>query len=343
MRNISRLAQVLRVADLADLLGDQIPAGIYTRPQHDALDQLRLALVDYQPADEEPPDSADVHRRVSSAWSRRAASSQDRTEMAPYLPDLLRDAERVARAASTPTERRDALATLTRAYLLVQLYLAYQGVPELICVVSDRASAAAWESDDPEAISSAAWLRAILSMDLGEIDAALRIAEDARRRLGRDDSTPRQRSLTWLSAARSYGRDGAAAEALGAWDRAVELDTSDPPLSLYSSSTESVALLLDTDLGRARSALNRAQKLDIPTMPTIAKRASALVAAARAHALAEEWAGALHLLRSALAESTEQVKYSLHAQGIVMDLIEKGGPLLERDSRQLASDLGIAA
>jgi hypothetical protein len=78
------------------------------------------------------------------------------TAIAGFLPYLLRDAQIAARLLEG-VDRRSAHRSLTQIHPLTQLFLSWQGVPELSRMTADRALLAAQEPDDPCAIAAASW------------------------------------------------------------------------------------------------------------------------------------------------------------------------------------------
>src|SRR5262245_48294492 len=155
---LAKLAEVLRVKNLADLIGEHAPTAVFVRPEHQALGDVRSAVVTFGPTDTQAgPGLTDVRERVKAAWLRRSLSHRDRTDLAAVLPGLIGDAQAVSRDAATPSQQRDANTLLAEVYHLGQLYLCYQDASELLWVVVDRAMSAALASEDPAAIGRAAW------------------------------------------------------------------------------------------------------------------------------------------------------------------------------------------
>jgi hypothetical protein len=174
-------------------------------------------------------------RRASTTsdvgYGRLGGSGQctayDRSDLAAVLPSLVVDAQRAARAASTPATREAAHRLLAEVYHLGQLYLCYQNAPELLWVVVDRAMSAAEASEDLATIGRAAWFSAYLYRDFGVMEQAHQVVEQATRRLEGAGSSPavaRQRSVVRLASAWNYARDGRPAEAWREWDAAVDAD-----------------------------------------------------------------------------------------------------------------------
>jgi transcriptional regulator with XRE-family HTH domain len=352
LKMVSRLAEVLHVQDLTELLGDEAPTAVYARPEHPALGRVRRALSSYGAAadDAVAPALDEVRQRVRQAWRLRAVSGRDRTDLAAVLPDLLVDAQRATRTAAPGADRRSALAVLADVYHLGQLYLCYQDAPELLWVVVDRAMSAAQESEDPAAIGRAAWFSAYLYRDFGVVDQAHQVVEDAARHLGAAEPTPallRQRSVVHLASAWNHAREGQPALAWRAWDAAVDADrgAADMPAAwvLFGTDVADVALTLDVELGKIASASRRAEAIDPTAIESVPRRTRLMIEASRGQMLKREYAGAVHLLRRAQQTSPEATLFSAHARSMVHELQAHAGPLLRPEIAELADGLGIGA
>lgn len=352
LRMLAKLADVLRVRDLGELLGEHAPAAVYVRPEHPALGEIRRAVVAFGPvAEDMAPSPADLRARVRYAWRRRSASHRDRTDLAAVLPGLMVDAQRAARAGRSPAERRTAHRVLAEVYHLGQLYLCYQDAAELLWVVVDRAMAAAVESDSPAAVGRAAWFSAYLYRDFGQLDQAHQVVDDALRHLrGAPEQTGellRQRSTVHLAEAWNHARESRSALAWRAWDAAVdarrESGLPDPPDALFGATVEDVALTLDVELGKATSAARRAEAVDIGAVASTPRRARLAIEASRGLMLRRDYTGAVYLLRRAYETSPEATLFSMHARAMAAELLGRTGPLLRGDVADLADKLGVAA
>lgn len=176
-----RLAQVLGLSDLADLVGngDAVPVKVFAGEPHEALSAVQVALTEYQvtPAGV-PPSVEHLAMRLAQAWQVRHASPDHRTQLGALLPDLLRDAQRAARA-SAGEDRRAARRVLSGVYQLADFYVAYQPAPELVWIVADRALAEAREADDPYAVACSTWAMVQALRDSGRWEEATVLAADA--------------------------------------------------------------------------------------------------------------------------------------------------------------------
>jgi len=350
LKMVLRLAEVLRVANLADLLGQDTPTAVFAHPEHPALGAIRRALVSSAIAPGEAPDVEQLRVRVTQAWRLRALSPRDRTDLAAVLPGLLVDGQRTISAAAGPGARRAACSVLAEVYHLAQMYLCYQNAPELLWVAVDRAGAVSREADDAAQVGRAAWFSAYLYRDFGHLEQAHQVIDDAVLALETAEPTARvarQRSVVHLASAWNFAREGRAAEAWREWDTAVEFDRDAGPVPgemvLFGADVGDVALALDVELGRPAAASRRAEATDLDTVVSIPRRARLTIEAARGQVLKREYTGGVHLLRRAYETSPEATLFSAYARTMVHELSSKAGPMLRREVAELADKLSLAA
>jgi transcriptional regulator with XRE-family HTH domain len=348
LKMVVRLAEVLKVSSLTDLLGAHAPTGLYARPEHTALDAVRRALTTYGPTDASSPDLATLQQRIRRAWRLRSVSSQDRSDLAAVLPRLIVDAQAAVRAAGSSARNRHAYRLQAEVGHLGQLYLCYQDAPELLWVVADRALNAAYESQDATSVARAAWFCAYLYRDFGLVSNAHQVVDDALR-LVEPQTSPvalRQRSVLHLASACNHAREGRPAQAWRAWDAAVATDqagaSAPSPYALFGATIPDVALTLDVELGKTASALRRAQATDTEAIVSVPRRTRLTIEAARAYMLKREHASAVHMLQRAQRTSPEATLYSMHARSIVVELLAHAGPILRPEVTNLAEHLDVA-
>jgi transcriptional regulator with XRE-family HTH domain len=358
LRMVIRLADVLRVEDLGDLIGDEIPAQLYSHPEHPALGQIRAAFAGIGGVHPSPPADAvrSLRTDVASAWRLRSVSGRDRTDLAAVLPRLLAAAP-AAVADTSGTSRREAHRLSADVYHLAQLYLCYQDAPELLWVAVDRGMRSALDADDPIAVARATWFSAYLYRDSGHVDQAHQVVDDGRRIL---DAAPSQlqtspageraRADLSLAGAMNHGRDGAHADAWHWWDVAAAADeratSTGAPLSphaLFGQAPGDVALSLDVELGRSTAAVRRAEATDTEAVSSVPRRTRLLLEVARAQLLRKEHTAAVALLTTAYATGPEATVYSLHGRAMVHELTENAGPMLRPQVSHLAREMGLSA
>jgi transcriptional regulator with XRE-family HTH domain len=86
-----RLAEALRVTDLAQLTGDQsVPVETFQGAGHPALPAVRSAVNAIAPDISGPPPPLDhIQARVSFAWRARHSAPNHRTVIGALLPDMI--------------------------------------------------------------------------------------------------------------------------------------------------------------------------------------------------------------------------------------------------------------
>jgi transcriptional regulator with XRE-family HTH domain len=342
-----RLADALGIDDLSALTGTQsLPVNQLTKIAHPGLEPVREAMIGYGLRIDAPPVDV-LAQRVAAAWAAWHTSAENRSAVAPLLPDLILD----CRSAARGEDRRQALIVLAKAYNLTQAYLAFQSAPELVAMAADRALAAAYEADDPEAIAGAAWYAEQYQKSVGQPEMAAQIALDAIGVLpGLDAEDPRLRAcfgLVQLSAAEAYAGAGEEGRAWRHWDQADRalgtLDTGyvHPWLMFGRGVVENYSILLDVELFRADRAIQRLNQVDLETIPSRTRRAVQRVNHARAYALNGENFAVLHLVQQAHWHSPETVRFRPWVRETVLSLTKSGGPSVQGSAVEVAGSLGI--
>jgi len=124
-----RLAEVLKVDDLAQLTGEQkLTSAAFTKPAHEALPQVAEALATYPilTSGITPVAASALTERVTQLWGLWHGIKRQKTAIAGFLPDLLRDAQAAIRLLDG-ADRRTAWRALAQTYHLTQLFLSWQG------------------------------------------------------------------------------------------------------------------------------------------------------------------------------------------------------------------------
>ncbi|GAA2195017.1 helix-turn-helix domain-containing protein [Micromonospora lupini] len=343
-----RLAEVLDIADLAELTGDQsLPVASVTRAGHPAVDSVAAAMQRTTVTAGEPTPAGVLRGLVDQAWTLWHRSSTERTAVAAVLPGLLDDARRSARRLDG-IDRRAALAELARVYHLAQLYVAHQPYPELVWLAADRAMSAAQDADDPNAIAAAAWYYAHVYRSANQVDAAELVLVDAEQLVDREAGAEQYARWAQLQLGRSLGhakagRDGQAWRAWDAADAAADrlgADYAHPWLMFGPAACAAYAVTLETDLCRAGEAVRRADSTNYTALPSRTRRAGHLIEAARAHLLRREEVAAVHLLGRALRESVDTVRHNPYSRTAALELSSRPGTVGE-DARDLALAIGV--
>ncbi len=345
-----RLAEILDVADIGELTGEQrITSAVYGRRRHEQMDRIAASVADYPfvSRDQEPVPPETLAANVAQAWMVWHGSPQHRSAIATILPRLLQDA-RISARLLDGRERRAALVTLAQVYHLVQLYLSFQPVPHLIMLAGDRAMLAAQESDNPQAVAAAAWYMNHVYRDAGEAaEARINLAHRAAAELRPDDSE-QDRSL-WgllhLAMALSHAKTGHRGDAERHWDhadRAARSLSAHHPWLLFGTETvDAYAVTMYADLTDAHEAVRQADRLAL-TMPSATRRSFHTIEIARAYHLKREPLATVHLLNRAYKLAPDTIAYNLFTRSVVQELMTTGGATVRDDARSLARKLALA-
>lgn len=349
-----RLADVLGVADLADLTGDErLSAATYTKAAHEQLPAIARALATYtiNGSTDEPADVVGLSARVEQSWELWHGARQQRTAVAGLLPDLLRDARTTVRRTEG-TERRRALAVEAQVYHLSQLYLSFQPAPELVTLTGDRAMTAAQDADDPVAMAAAAWYLNHVYRDAGQQhEARVQLALDTAQLLNpeRNDEERALFGLLHLAAALSHAKIGREGDAWRHWDHADRAaaalgdDYVHPWLMFGRGTVDAYTVTMLVDLARGGEAARRADRLELNTIPSATRRSFHLIETARAHHQRREYLASVTLLRRAYDESPDTSGFNLFTRSAVLDLTEHGGATVRPDAQALARELRLTA
>ncbi|HZN74680.1 MAG TPA: helix-turn-helix transcriptional regulator [Micromonosporaceae bacterium] len=176
-----RLAEVLGVADLEELTGDQsISMSRMKHAEHPAAPAIRDAVQRYHLSrpTEEPHPVPVLRDRVDQTWRIWHGSRTRRTEVGALIPGLLVDCQSAA-AGHEGNHRRAAHAVLADAYQLAQHTLVNAAEPALLWLVVERVMAAAQIADEPLALAGAAWTVGMMLRTDGRSDEAFTLAGEA--------------------------------------------------------------------------------------------------------------------------------------------------------------------
>lgn len=348
-----RLAQVLRVEDLAELTGDErLTTASYGKAAHEHLPAVAEALARYPIAGGDGPvDVAGLAGRVAQTWELWHGARRHRTAVATLLPALLNDTRTAVRQVDGE-DRRAVLTALAQTYHLAQLYLSFQPAPELVTLTGDRAMTAAQDADDPYAMAAAAWYVNHVYRDAGQQhDARVQLALDATGLLApeRAEEDRALWGLLHLAVALSYAKIGQEGDAWRHWDHADEAVRALPAGYRHSwlifgrETVDAYAITILTDLMRGGEAARRADVVDLAVLPSTTRRAFHTIETARAYHQSHEHIATLHLLRKAYQESPDTARFNIFTRSAVTDLAERGGATVRRDAVQLADELDLVS
>ncbi|WP_240809677.1 helix-turn-helix transcriptional regulator [Actinomadura sp. WMMA1423] len=346
-----RLADVLGLDDLADLVGDQrLSRAAYTKHAHESLDVIRNSLAAYPVTAGDDPMPADVLTgRVEQAWRLWHTKKHERGAVAGRLPGLIADARASARALDG-AERRQASRQLAQVYHLAQLYTTFQPAPELVYLTSDRAMHAAADADDPAAIAGAAWYLNHVWRDAGEAaDARVELARDVADMLrpGKSAEQLALFSLMHLAIALSHAKVGREGDAWRHHDeaeraaRGLPAGYAHPWLMIGRGMVEHYAVTMHLDLQKPGLALRAADRIDPAAIPSRTRQSRYLVEVARAHHREGDDVAAVHLMRKAEGISADTFAFSLFARSMVAELLVSPPATVADEVRDLARSLRL--
>ncbi len=350
-----RLAEVLRVDDLAELTGQRLPLAVYGKPTHQATPALEQAMTTYPLVpgahDDRLPSVSELRSRLDDAATLWQTSRYSRTEVGALLPALLRET-RLAVRVLAGADRRAACAVLAGVYHVVQKFLAYQPVPELVFLAADRSMTAAQEADDPVAIAGSAWYLAHVFRESGRLDQAERVVKDAAELLKPGLATASAEHMAmWGSLQLATGLTAACAYDFGTawrfWDTADEVaqrlgsDYWHPWNGFGSVTMQGYGVTIDVALGRHGDALRRAQGIEVNAIRSASERSRYLIEVVRGYVARRDDIAAMHLLSKAYQESPEYVKYGRFGRSVTQELLERGHSMIKNDIRTLAGKIGL--
>jgi transcriptional regulator with XRE-family HTH domain len=355
---ILRIAELLRVRDLADLTGDQSAhVDLFAGPGHPRLAAVKAA-VDAFPltTQREAPPAAHLQARLARAWSSRHSAPNHREVIGALLPDLIRDAQLAVRQADIARDRRTAQAVLSQVYSLTQFFVAYQPDAALLWRVAERGLIAAQESEDPHAIGIAAWLAAQAHRDSGpaHFDAADAVNLETLAYLepllpdAPDDVLAIAGALTF-EAGYTAARRAETGTAWRFWDQARAMADRLPegyyhPVTSFSREIMGAhAVTVAVELHQGGESVRQAARADAVTIPSRPRRARHRIEEARGYQLDNQPDVALATLAQANEAAPETIKYNGYAKRIVLEEAESKVPARRRRASELAVKIGLLA
>ncbi|MFC3518998.1 helix-turn-helix domain-containing protein [Streptomonospora nanhaiensis] len=349
-----RLAEVLRVRDLAELTGDQrMPVDLFTGPGHARLAAVRAAVNSVPLADPRTaPPPAHIRARLDSAWRARHAAPNHREVIGALLPDLIADAQAAARQEQSREQWRSAQALLAEVYALAQFFLAYQPAQDLLWRVAERGMVAAQDSGDPHAIGVAAWLMAQAHRDSGDWDAAdqvtARTADELARRLpDADHDVLAVWGALTFEAGYTAARRGEAGTAWGRWDTAAAVagrlpaDYYHPVTSFSRVIMGAHAVTVAVELRAGGESVRQATRAAGDAIPSRPRRARHAIEQARAFHLDNQPETAMSVLQSAHDAAPETIRYNGYARRIILEELDAASPQRRNRAAELAEKSGV--
>ncbi|MGW5116600.1 helix-turn-helix domain-containing protein [Streptomyces noursei] len=356
---ILRIAEVLRVGDLADLTGDQsMSVAMFTGPGHPRLPQVRAAIDAFPLASRHPaPSTRHLRARLVRAWQARHSAPNHRDVIGALLPELIQDAQLAVLQADSGRERRTAQGLLAEVYGLSQFFLAYQPDPALLWRAVERGMVAAQESEDPHVIGVAAWLATQAHRDSGHahFDAAdavnlatLRYLEPFLPDAGTDVLAIT--GALRFEAGYTAARRGDTGTAWRYWDTARAVaerlsgDYYHPVTSFSRAVMGAHAVTIAVELHSGPESVRQATAADVTAaLPSRPRRARHRIEEARGYQLDGQPEAALATLGKAYEAAPETILYNGYARRIVLEESESRNQSQRRRASELAVKIGMLA
>lgn len=365
-RHAERLTDLIRIAavlgcTLDDLLGrpvDTLTSGLRRAPQADAVDAVRAVIM--RSAVPGPSRGAvvapqTIGARVADAWSVWHGSPTAHSALGRILPSLLDDATSTYRVAD---DRRSAAKLLAGAYQITRQWLHHIPDGELAWIAADRAMNAAREADDPHLIALGAWALSASYRRAGQQDEATRLclaaADEIKARIDSSPSGPQKSTLladygmlhlaASISAAQSDedGRAWALHRVADDAARAVG-DFYDPWTAFGRGNVDIHGLALSAELGRPDAVIEYSARLNIDGVPSVERRAAALINTARGYVRRGEDEAAALVLLDAEQVSADEVHDSTLVRELLRELLHRDRARARKHVRDLARRAGLVA
>ncbi|CAL9352507.1 hypothetical protein SUDANB1_00490 [Streptomyces sp. enrichment culture] len=355
---VMRIAEALRVRDLADLTGlPETHVDLFIGPGHPRLAAVKAAVDSFSlMADAEPPPVAHLEARLHAAWKARHEAPNHREVIGKLLPGLIRDAQALVRHADTAAERRAAQSLLAQTYSLSQFFIAYQPDSSLLWRVAERGMVAAQDSGDPHTIGVAAWLLAQAHRDSGtrHFDAADAINGEAVSYLApllpdaSDDVLAIAGALEFeLGYTAARRRD--TGTAWRHWDQARKMAKRLPanyyhPVTSFSRAIMGAhAVTVAVELHQGGESVRQAAQADKATIQSRPRRARHRIEEARGYQLDNQPDVAIASLEKAYESAPETIRYNGYARAILLEQVESTQSPRRRRASELAVKVGILA
>ncbi|MFB7779522.1 helix-turn-helix domain-containing protein [Streptomyces bauhiniae] len=353
---ILRIADALRVRDLAELTGKTgRHVDLFTGPGHPRLAAVKAAVDTlHLGPDTELARLPHLEARLRAAWKARHQAPNHREVLGALLPDLIRDAQALARHTDGPAERRAAQSLLAQTYSLSQFFLAYQPDAALLWRVAERGMIAAQDSEDPHAIGVAAWLLAQAHRDSGRahFDAADAINTAAVRFLepllpDADNDTLAIAGALRFELGYTAARRRETGTAWRHWDLADAVAATLPtdyyhPVTSFSRAVMGAhAVTVAVELHQGGESVRQAARADELAIPSRPRRARHRIEEARGYQLDGQPDAAIATLEKAYRAAPETIRYNGYARTILLEEVESKQASRRRRAAELAVEVGV--
>jgi transcriptional regulator with XRE-family HTH domain len=362
-RHAERLTDLIRISSVIgcrveDLIGrpvDTLTPGASRKAEAVAAVRevlMRAAVPSAAPAGA-VPSLDEIGDRVAEAWTVWHGSPTAHSLLGGMLPGLLTDANNVYLAAD---DRRRSARTLAGAYQVTRQWLHHIPDGDLAWVAAERAMSAAREADDPHLIALGAWALSGSYRRAGQQDEATRLclaaADELKRRIDRTDDPENELLADFgmlhlaaaVSAAQSDEDQRAWALHRVADDVARTLGSHYDPWTAFGRGNVDIhGVAISAELGRADAVVEYAGRLNIDDMPSVERRAAALINTARGFVRRGEDEAAALVLLDAEKISAEEVHDSTLVRELLRELLHRDRARARAHIRGLAQRAGLIA
>jgi transcriptional regulator with XRE-family HTH domain len=360
-RHADRLTDLLRIATVVgctieDLIGrpvDILAPGV--RPRAEAVAAIREVIMRAAVPPSAPQDAPgldDINTRVAEAWAIWHGSPTAHRILGDTLPKLLDDAITASRAAS---DRKAAARALAGAYHITRQWLHHIPDGELAWIAADRAMNAAREADDPRLIALGAWALSAAYRRAGQQDEATRLclaaADELQVRINGSDPQPdllASYGMLHLAAAISAAQSDEDGRAW-ALHRVAEDATRtlggyyDPWTAFGAGNVDIHGLAISAELGRSDDVVSYGSRLNTDDVPSVERRARALIDTARGFVQRGEDEAAILVLVDAEQVSTDEVRHSTLVHELLRELLHRDRARARSHVWALARRVGLIA
>lgn len=350
VRVMIRLAEVLRIDDLNELIDRPVPQSPdSTDSAIDLVQAFKHVILDHPPIHvydeaaqqvETVPTVSEELRRCQQIWTE---SPRRYSALAEHLPPLLT----TSRALSWRVQDGYAEELLVQVYHLARQLLTKAGAHSLAWTVADRAMATAWQTKHPILIAASAWHVGNALLHLEQFDECRDYATTAATNLTgwAPDSIDRELLIGALHLVAAQA--AAAALDLAETERLLTL-TQQAVQGLNTDQWTYGVVFGPTAIGIARiemalrhkdfdDIVQIASEMEIADDYPVGGRARYHIAVAYAFARRREDVAATFALSRAADACPEDLRYDLNAHRALQHLIRHGNRLVSRDVARLAA------
>jgi transcriptional regulator with XRE-family HTH domain len=338
-------AQALRIKDLRELTGVPLSLMPDGRRGHPSADAVYSALMERNPAADEPPVLDELAHSIERTWKTWQEPSAFRYDaVGQQLPELIRQTQ-TALTQLEGSERRQALRLASTLYQLTRTWTKRVGEYELSLLAADRAVSCALDADDPDLAGAAAWNLAMILSTQGKTEQSRAVVYRAIADLAprMDEPSPSRLAVfggLHLLGATEAARDDRAGEAHRLLEVATNVagktgETNHFRMVFGPTNVALHRVSTAVELGRTAEALELAERVAVHQAPAVERRLTFHLDTARCYVRRQNDVAAVHMLQRIHCESPEELRYSSLARETLRQLKARAKPAIEPDLQPL--------